>query len=162
MESINGKKIQTVGDDSFVTQSERLAQGIESNAANAILVKLESSWNGDRDLETMNLAKQHAMNCVISHRSGETEDTTISDLAVGTRAGQIKTGAPCRSDRGPSIISCCEYQKRFPNTAPLLSISMRKDRSLDSSFCFQFLSQEKYIHMRFQILMLMINIRYKS
>ena len=98
-ESINGKKIQTVGDDLFVTQSERLAQGIESNAANAILVKLNQVGTVTETLETMNLAKQHAMNCVISHRSGETEDTTISDFAVGTRAGQIKTGAPCRSDR---------------------------------------------------------------
>ena len=98
-ESINGKKIQTVGDDLFVTQAERLAQGIESNAANAILVKLNQVGTVTETLETMNLAKQHAMNCVISHRSGETEDTTISDFAVGTRAGQIKTGAPCRSDR---------------------------------------------------------------
>ena len=62
-------------------------------------MKLNQVGTVTETLETMNLAKQHAMNCVISHRSGETEDTTISDFAVGTRAGQIKTGAPCRSDR---------------------------------------------------------------
>ena len=88
-----------VGDDLFVTQSERLAQGIELGAANAMLVKLNQVGTVTETLEAMDLATSNGYNNVISHRSGETEDVTIADLAVGTRAGQIKTGAPARSDR---------------------------------------------------------------
>ena len=94
-----GHRVQTVGDDLFVTQSERLAQGIEIGAANAMLVKLNQVGTVTETLEAMDLASSHGFNNVISHRSGETEDVTIADLAVGTRAGQIKTGAPARSDR---------------------------------------------------------------
>ena len=94
-----GHRVQTVGDDLFVTQSERLSQGIETNAANAMLVKVNQVGTVTETLEAMDLATSHGFNNVISHRSGETEDVTISDLAVGTRAGQIKTGAPARSDR---------------------------------------------------------------
>ena len=85
--------------DLFVTQSERLAQGIEIGAANAMLVKLNQVGTVTETLESMDLTASHGLNNVISHRSGETEDVTIADLAVGTRAGQIKTGAPARSDR---------------------------------------------------------------
>ena len=94
-----GDRVQLVGDDLFVTQTERLSMGIESKAANAILVKVNQVGTVTETLETMDLASAHGMNSVVSHRSGETEDTTIADLAVGTRAGQIKTGAPARSDR---------------------------------------------------------------
>ncbi|MDC3297793.1 phosphopyruvate hydratase [Candidatus Poseidoniaceae archaeon] len=94
-----GDKVQLVGDDLFVTQTERLSMGIESKAANAILVKVNQVGTITETLETMDMASAHGMNSVVSHRSGETEDTTIADLAVGTRAGQIKTGAPARSDR---------------------------------------------------------------
>ena len=94
-----GDKVQLVGDDLFVTQTERLSMGIESKAANAILVKVNQVGTITETLETMDLASAHGFNSVVSHRSGETEDTTIADLAVGTRAGQIKTGAPARSDR---------------------------------------------------------------
>tara|TARA_B100001769_G_scaffold241422_1_gene208943 strand:+ start:251 stop:1501 length:1251 start_codon:yes stop_codon:yes gene_type:complete len=94
-----GDKVQLVGDDLFVTQSERLSMGIDSKAANAILVKVNQVGTITETLETMDLASAHGFNSVVSHRSGETEDTTIADLAVGTRAGQIKTGAPARSDR---------------------------------------------------------------
>ena len=94
-----GKRVQAVGDDLFVTQSERLAQGIEIQAANAMLVKVNQVGTVTETLEAMDLASSHGFRNVISHRSGETEDVTISDLAVGTRAGQIKTGAPARSDR---------------------------------------------------------------
>lgn len=95
----DGDRVQLVGDDLFVTQAERLAQGIESSAANAILVKVNQVGTVTETLETMAMAEDAGYNRVISHRSGETEDTTIADLAVGTRAGQIKTGAPARSDR---------------------------------------------------------------
>lgn len=94
-----GDRVQLVGDDLFVTQTERLSMGIDSKAANAILVKVNQVGTITETLETMDLASAHGFNSVVSHRSGETEDTTIADLAVGTRAGQIKTGAPARSDR---------------------------------------------------------------
>ena len=94
-----GHRVQIVGDDLFVTQAERLSMGIETKAANAILVKVNQVGTVTETLETMDLAASHGFNTVVSHRSGETEDHTIADLAVGTRAGQIKTGAPARSDR---------------------------------------------------------------
>ena len=94
-----GSRVQIVGDDLFVTQAERLAQGIELGAANAMLVKVNQVGTVTETLESMDLASSNGFNNVISHRSGETEDVTIADLAVGTRAGQIKTGAPARSDR---------------------------------------------------------------
>ena len=94
-----GHRVQIVGDDLFVTQSERLAQGIDMGAANAMLVKVNQVGTVTETLEAMELAVTNGYRNVVSHRSGETEDTTIADLAVGTRAGQIKTGAPARSDR---------------------------------------------------------------
>ena len=94
-----GEKVQLVGDDLFVTQTERLSMGIDSKAANAILVKVNQVGTITETLETMDMASAHGFANVVSHRSGETEDTTIADIAVGTRAGQIKTGAPARSDR---------------------------------------------------------------
>jgi enolase len=94
-----GHRVQIVGDDLFVTQSERLARGIEIQAANAMLVKVNQVGTVTETLESMDLASRNGFNNVVSHRSGETEDVTIADLCVGTRAGQIKTGAPARSDR---------------------------------------------------------------
>tara|TARA_B100000683_G_scaffold28438_2_gene25396 strand:- start:1932 stop:3152 length:1221 start_codon:yes stop_codon:yes gene_type:complete len=94
-----GHRVQIVGDDLFVTQSERLARGIEMQAANAMLVKVNQVGTVTETLEAMDLASRNGFNNVVSHRSGETEDVTIADLSVGTRAGQIKTGAPARSDR---------------------------------------------------------------
>jgi enolase len=94
-----GDRIQLVGDDLFVTNVERLREGIEKRAGNAILIKVNQIGTLSETLETIALAHRCGMRCVISHRSGETEDTTIADLAVATNAGQIKTGAPCRSDR---------------------------------------------------------------
>lgn len=94
-----GKKVQLVGDDLFVTNEKRLRRGIESGIANSILIKLNQIGTLTETLETMNLARKSGYTTVISHRSGETEDTTIADLAVATNAGQIKTGAPCRGER---------------------------------------------------------------
>lgn len=94
-----GDQVQLVGDDLFVTNPEILARGIDENVANALLVKLNQIGTLSETLEAVDLAKRHGYANVISHRSGETEDTTIADLAVATRSGQIKTGAPCRSDR---------------------------------------------------------------
>jgi enolase len=94
-----GTKIQLVGDDIFVTNAERLKLGIERGVANSILVKVNQIGTLTETLVTMDLAKRSGYSCVMSHRSGETEDTTIADLAVATNCGQIKTGAPNRTDR---------------------------------------------------------------
>ncbi len=94
-----GKKVQLVGDDIFVTNRSRLERGIESGVANSILIKVNQIGTLSETLDTMTLAKKAGYTTVISHRSGETEDTTIADLAVATNAGQIKTGAPCRGER---------------------------------------------------------------
>ncbi|PKQ15192.1 MAG: phosphopyruvate hydratase [Actinobacteria bacterium HGW-Actinobacteria-7] len=94
-----GDKVQLVGDDLFVTNTERLRKGIEMGVANSILIKVNQIGTLTETLECIEMAKQAGYTCVISHRSGETEDTTIADLAVATNAGQIKTGAPARSDR---------------------------------------------------------------
>ena len=94
-----GHRIQLVGDDLFVTNQRILQQGIESKTANAILIKLNQIGTLTETRKTMRLAKQHGYQCVMSHRSGETEDTFIADLAVATGCGQIKTGSLCRSDR---------------------------------------------------------------
>lgn len=98
-------KIQLVGDDLFVTNSSRLLKGIEENVANAILIKPNQIGTLTETLETIRIAKENGYRTVISHRSGETEDTFIADLAVATNSGQIKTGAPCRTDR------VCKYNR---------------------------------------------------
>ena len=100
-----GDKIQLVGDDLFVTNPKRLQKGIDEEVANAILIKPNQIGTLTETLETMNLAKENGYNTVISHRSGETEDTFIADLAVALNAGQIKTGAPCRTGR------VCKYNR---------------------------------------------------
>uniref|UniRef100_A0A0C1QRA9 Enolase n=4 Tax=Nostocales TaxID=1161 RepID=A0A0C1QRA9_9CYAN len=94
-----GSRVQLVGDDLFVTNTQRLQKGIELKAGNAILIKLNQIGSLTETLETIDLATRNGFRSVISHRSGETEDTTIADLAVATRAGQIKTGSLCRSER---------------------------------------------------------------
>jgi enolase len=94
-----GDRLQLVGDDLFVTNVERLQRGIDEGVANSILVKVNQIGTLTEALETIELARANGYTVVISHRSGETEDTTISDLVVATGAGQIKTGAPSRTDR---------------------------------------------------------------
>jgi enolase 1/2/3 len=94
-----GSRVQLVGDDLFVTNSSRLRRGIDAGVANSILVKVNQIGTLTETLETVELADRYAYTSVMSHRSGETEDTTIADLAVATNCGQIKTGAPARSDR---------------------------------------------------------------
>lgn len=94
-----GENIQLVGDDLFVTNTRRLQKGIDNKIANSILIKLNQIGTLTETLDAIELAKKNGYKAVISHRSGETEDTTIADLAVATNSGQIKTGAPCRTDR---------------------------------------------------------------
>ena len=97
--SISGNRTQLVGDDLYVTQARYVKRGIDSKSGNAVLVKLNQVGSVSETLETIHLAQTANFGVVISHRSGETEDTSIADLAVGTSAGQIKTGAPSRSER---------------------------------------------------------------
>ncbi|HEU5386426.1 MAG TPA: enolase C-terminal domain-like protein, partial [Streptosporangiaceae bacterium] len=94
-----GDRLQVVGDDLFVTNSERLRRGIAEHSANSLLVKLNQIGTVTETLDAVSLAQRAGYTCVISHRSGETDDTTIADLAVATNAGQIKTGAPARGER---------------------------------------------------------------
>jgi len=94
-----GDRVQIVGDDLYVTNVKRLEKGIEMKAANSILIKLNQIGTLTETLDAIELAKRNGCTAVVSHRSGETEDTTIADVAVATNAGQIKTGAPCRTDR---------------------------------------------------------------
>jgi enolase len=94
-----GKRVQLVGDDLFVTNTERLKQGIDMGAGNSILIKVNQIGTLTETLAAIEMAKRAGYTAVVSHRSGETEDTTIADIVVATNAGQIKTGAPCRTDR---------------------------------------------------------------
>jgi enolase len=94
-----GDKVQLVGDDLFVTNSKILAEGIDKNIANSILIKVNQIGTLSETFAAMEMAKEAGYTCVMSHRSGETEDTTIADLAVATGCGQIKTGSLSRSDR---------------------------------------------------------------
>jgi enolase len=94
-----GNRVQLVGDDLFVTNVARLRMGIERKVANSVLIKVNQIGTLTETLDTVELATRHSYSSVMSHRSGETEDSTIADLAVATNCGQIKTGAPARSDR---------------------------------------------------------------
>ncbi|MGH9478987.1 MAG: enolase C-terminal domain-like protein, partial [Terriglobales bacterium] len=120
-----GGSLQLVGDDVFVTKAERLRRGIEAGVANAILIKLNQIGTVTETLETMRLAGEHGYACVISHRSGETEDTFIADLAVATNAGQIKTGSASRTDRVAKYNQLLRIEEelgaaaRFPGRAAL-------------------------------------------
>jgi enolase len=99
LSSALGSRIQLVGDDLFVTNTKRLQQGIDRKIANSVLIKVNQIGTLTETLDTVSLASKNGYTCVMSHRSGETEDSTIADLAVATNCGQIKTGAPARSDR---------------------------------------------------------------
>src|SRR5258707_15831627 len=94
-----GSKVQLVGDDLFVTNVQRLQEGIDKKAANSILVKVNQIGTLTETLDSIELARRNGYTTIISHRSGETEDTTIADIAVATNAGQIKTGSASRTDR---------------------------------------------------------------
>ncbi len=115
-----GDAIQIVGDDIFVTNPEILEKGIERGVANSILVKLNQIGTLTETLDTVRLANLNRYSCVISHRSGETEDTTISDVAVATNAGQIKTGAPARSDRVAKYNQLLRIEEQLGDSARFL------------------------------------------
>jgi len=120
-----GSRLQLVGDDLFVTNTERLARGIDSGTANSILIKVNQIGSLTETLEAVDLATRHSYTSVMSHRSGETEDTFIADLAVACGCGQIKTGAPARSDRVAKYNQLLRIEEqlgeaaRFPGAAAL-------------------------------------------
>ena len=112
-----GDKVQIVGDDLFVTNPERLEKGINEGAANALLVKVNQIGSLTETLDAMELAQRNEYRCMVSHRSGETEDVTIADLAVATNAGQIKTGAPARSERVAKYNQLLRIEEELGNAA---------------------------------------------
>ncbi|EGY80764.1 phosphopyruvate hydratase [Peptoniphilus indolicus] len=112
-----GNKVQLVGDDLFVTNTKKLQKGIEEGIANSILIKFNQIGSLTETLDAIELAKTHNMTCLISHRSGETEDSTIADLAVATNAGFIKTGAPARSERVAKYNQLLRIEDQLGQTA---------------------------------------------
>jgi enolase len=112
-----GDRVQLVGDDLFVTNPARLAQGIEKGCANSLLVKVNQIGTLSETLAAVNMAHRNRMTCVMSHRSGETEDATIADLAVATNCGQIKTGSLARSDRLAKYNQLIRIEEMLEETA---------------------------------------------
>ena len=112
-----GEKIQIVGDDLFVTNIKRLQKGLDNKTANSILIKLNQIGTLTETLDAIELAKKNGYTAVVSHRSGETEDTTLADVAVATNAGQIKTGAPCRTDRVAKYNRLLNIEAELENAA---------------------------------------------
>ncbi|KAA0944302.1 phosphopyruvate hydratase [Sporosarcina sp. ANT_H38] len=117
-----GKKIQLVGDDLFVTNTEKLARGIEEGIANSILIKVNQIGTLTETFDAIEMAKRAGYTAVISHRSGESEDTTIADIAVATNAGQIKTGAPSRTDRVAKYNQLLRIEDQLDDTAEYLGV----------------------------------------
>src|SRR5207237_1333898 len=118
-----GGKIQLVGDDLFVTNTERLRQGIDEEVANAILIKLNQIGTVSETLDAISLARRNGYDSIISHRSGETEDTFIADLAVATGAGQIKTGSASRTDRVAKYNQLLRIEEELGDAARFLGLS---------------------------------------
>jgi enolase len=112
-----GDRVQVVGDDIFVTNPDRLSRGIEEGVANAILIKVNQIGSLTETLDTMRLADRSGYRQMVSHRSGETEDTTIADLVVATNAGQIKTGAPTRGERTAKYNRLLRIEEELGDTA---------------------------------------------
>ena len=124
-----GDRIQLVGDDLFVTNTKILQKGIDKKIANSILIKFNQIGTLTETLEAIKMAKNAGYTVVISHRSGETEDTTIADLAVGTSAGQIKTGSLCRSDRVAKYNRLLRIEEELSGMAPYRGLSEIKGQS---------------------------------
>ena len=115
-----GKKVQLVGDDLFVTNTTRLQKGLDKGVANSILIKLNQIGTLTETLDAIDLARKNGYTAVVSHRSGETEDTTLADVVVATNAGQIKTGAPCRTDRVAKYNRLLNIENQLKGTAKYL------------------------------------------
>jgi enolase len=120
-----GEKVQLVGDDLFVTNTDRLADGINKGVANSILVKVNQIGSLTETIEAVQMAQTNSYTSVMSHRSGETEDTTIADLAVALSCGQIKTGAPSRTDRVAKYNQLLRIEEQLGGTSRYLGRAMR-------------------------------------
>jgi enolase len=120
-----GHQVQLVGDDLFVTNPQRLADGINKGVANSILVKVNQIGTLTETIQAVQMAQMNSYTSVMSHRSGETEDTTIADLAVALSCGQIKTGAPSRSDRVAKYNQLLRIEEQLGNSARYLGKSFR-------------------------------------
>jgi enolase len=120
-----GNRLQVVGDDLFVTNTERIEKGIQLKCANSVLIKLNQVGSVTETLDAMKMAQDHGWTAVVSHRSGETEDSFIADLVVGTNAGQIKTGAPARSDRNAKYNQLIRIEEELGNRAKFLGEKIR-------------------------------------
>ena len=118
-----GKKIQLVGDDLFVTNTQRLKKGIDLGVANSILIKVNQIGTLTETLDAIQMANRAGYTAVVSHRSGETEDSTIADIAVATNAGQIKTGAPSRTDRVAKYNQLLRIEEELGSTAQYLGLN---------------------------------------
>ncbi len=123
MTTLLGSKIQIVGDDLFVTNPERLARGVKESSANALLVKVNQIGTLTETLDAVSMAHRAGFRCMMSHRSGETEDTTIADLAVATDCGQIKSGAPARSDRVAKYNQLLRIEEELDDAARYAGVS---------------------------------------
>ncbi len=123
-----GDQVQLVGDDLFVTNTQRLQVGIENKTANSILIKVNQIGTLTETLETVDLARRHGYTSVMSHRSGDTEDTTIADLAVATNCGQIKTGAPSRSERVAKYNQLIRIEEELGDAAAFRGVEALKGR----------------------------------
>ncbi|PNX45403.1 MAG: phosphopyruvate hydratase, partial [Thermoplasmata archaeon M11B2D] len=121
-----GSKVQIVGDDLFVTNTKRIQKGIERQAANSVLIKLNQIGTVTETLNAIKMAQDQGWTVVVSHRSGETEDTFIADLVVGTNAGQIKTGAPARSDRNAKYNQLIRIEEELGEKAEYPGIDFRE------------------------------------
>ena len=117
-----GDRVQLVGDDLFVTNTDRLKKGIELKAGNAILIKVNQIGTLTETFNAIQLANRNNMTAIVSHRSGETEDTTIADIVVAVNAGQIKTGAPARSDRVAKYNQLLRIEEELDDVAEYLGI----------------------------------------
>ena len=115
-----GDRVQLVGDDVFVTNAERLARGIETGPANSILIKVNQIGTLTETFAAIEMAKSTGWTSIVSHRSGETEDSTIADIAVATNAGQIKTGSLCRSDRIAKYNQLLRIEEQLGHSAEFL------------------------------------------
>ena len=122
-----GSKVQIVGDDLFVTNTKRIQKGIKLGAANSVLIKLNQIGTVTETLNAIKIAHDHRWTAVVSHRSGETEDNFIADLVVGTSAGQIKTGAPARSDRNAKYNQLLRIEEELGEAAGYPGIDFRLD-----------------------------------
>ena len=129
-----GDKVQLVGDDLFVTNTERLSQGIKQRIGNAILIKVNQIGTLTETLDAISMAHRAGYTAIVSHRSGETEDTTIADISVAVNAGQIKTGAPSRSDRVAKYNQLLRIEEelgsiaQFPGRDAFFNLKLRENQ----------------------------------